>query len=65
MKKSIAIYLAFFSLLFAGVSCSGDDDGVTITGTPYAFISSFAIFNNSFGTFSIFARILAVFSLIV
>ena len=45
MKKSIAIYLAFFSLLFAGVSCSGDDDGVTITGTPYAFISSFAIDN--------------------
>ena len=45
MKKSIAIYLAFFSLLFAGVSCSSDDDGITVTGTPYAFISSFAIDN--------------------
>lgn len=45
MKKSIAIYLAFFSLLFAGVSCSGDDEGITVEGTPYALLSSFAIDN--------------------
>lgn len=45
MKKSIAIYLAFFLLLFAGVSCSSDDNEITINATPYAFISSFAIDN--------------------
>lgn len=45
MKKNIAIYFAFFSLLFAGVSCSSDDDTAAVEGSPYAFISSFAIDN--------------------
>lgn len=45
MKKNIAIYLAIFSLLFIGVSCSSDDDENVVTGSPYAFISSFAINN--------------------
>lgn len=45
MKKSIATYLAFFSLLFMGVSCTSDDNEIVSVGTPYALISSFSIDN--------------------
>lgn len=45
MKKNIATYLAFFSLLFMGVACSSDDNEIVSVGTPYAMISSFSIDN--------------------
>lgn len=46
MRKNIAIYLALFSVLLAGVSCGNNNDDIyTVSGTPYAFISSFRIGN--------------------
>lgn len=44
MKKNFAIYLVLFSSLFAGVSCSDDDDKAA-QGTPYASILSYNIGN--------------------
>ena len=46
MRKNIATYLALFSLIFVGASCSSSDDETATTGgTPYAYAYAFSIGN--------------------
>lgn len=46
MRKNIAAYLALFSLIFVGASCSSSDDETATTGgTPYAYAYAFSIGN--------------------
>lgn len=46
MKKNIALYFALLIVVFAGFSCSDDEDN-NIQTSPYAYISSFTLGNLS------------------